>query len=224
MAGQCVEAIKCQSNWDAVRGNPRGGALHPSALTHVAKVDNKQTQQTRARHDDQAHTTGSKARTRRASATKRSEGVSMPIPLKTISGSRSSECYTPKWIFDKLDITFDLDVASPEEKTHVPATNKYTQQTDGLTSLWFGNVWMNPPFARPKPWVHKFMQHKHGIALLPTSTGRWQLELWQDPQNKWVALPPIAFEGFVQPMPTRCFLIAYGENNIQAISKLGTVR
>lgn len=221
MAGQCVEANECQGNRDAVRGNPRGGALHPSALTHVAKVDNKQTQQTWTRRDTTAHSSRGKA-AGRASTTERSEGVSNQ--LKTRLGKTSPECYTPKWVFDKLQTTFDLDVAAPDQPTHVPATNKYTQQTDGLTSPWFGNVWMNPPFGQPKPWVHKFMRHAHGIALLPTSTGRWQIELWQDPRNKWVALPPMVFDGFNRPLPTRCFLVAYGQNNIEAINRFGTVR
>lgn len=148
----------------------------------------------------------------------------MSNQLKTRLGKTSPECYTPKWIFDDLEIEFDLDVAAPEQQTHVPAKHKYTEQIDGLKEPWYGNVWMNPPFGQPKPWVHKFINHANGIALLPTSTGKWQLELWADKRNHWTMLPPMIFDGFVRPLPTRCFLVAYGENNIKAIERVGTTK
>ena len=73
--GKALKRCGQSSKWDPGRGKPGGGALHPSALTHVAKVDNKQTQQTEARHETTALTTRSKA-AGRASTTERSEGVS----------------------------------------------------------------------------------------------------------------------------------------------------
>jgi hypothetical protein len=75
-----------------------------------------------------------------------------------------------QWIFDKLAITFDLDVAAPTGGCHwIPATNYYDQQTNGLTSDWYGNIFMNPPFSKINDWVTKFVQHANGIALLPMS-------------------------------------------------------
>lgn len=147
----------------------------------------------------------------------------MPNQLKSRPGV-NNECYTPKWIFDKLQIAFDLDVCAPEIPTNVPAKTYYTIRHNGLIAPWFGNVWMNPPFSKPLPWVQKFMAHANGIALLPTSTGKWQLQIWNDPNNKWVMLEPMKFDGYKNTLPTRCYLIAYGEQNIKAIANVGVIR
>lgn len=148
----------------------------------------------------------------------------MPHQLKHRHNSTNNECYTPRWIFDKLQITFDLDVCAPQHETHVPAQHKHTLATDGLTALWFGNVWMNPPFSNPRPWIDRFMQHAQGVALLPTSSGKWQLQVWNDPNNRWVMLEPVKFEGYKTALPNRCYLVAYGHANIEALARLGTVR
>ena len=91
----------------------------------------------------------------------------------------SNEWYTPAYIFDALQITFDLDVAAPycADKLHVPARNYFYQH--GLEKEWFGLVWMNPPFGGRNgivPWLDKFFNHGNGIALTPdrTSTDWWQ--------------------------------------------------
>jgi hypothetical protein len=148
----------------------------------------------------------------------------MSNQLKTRPGITNNECFTPKWIFDTLQIEFDLDVCAPDQPTHVPAKNKYTIENDGLKCQWFGNVWMNPPFSKPLPWVQRFIQHSNGIALLPTSTGKWQLQIWNDPTNKWVMLEPMKFDGYKQVLPTRCYLVAYGQHNIELLDRFGVVR
>jgi phage N-6-adenine-methyltransferase len=83
------------------------------------------------------------------------------------SPGKSVEWYTPSWVFDRLGMTFDLDVCSPgAEKTSVPATRHYTIVDDGLTSPWFGTVWMNPPYTGIRPWTQKLAAHGDGIALV----------------------------------------------------------
>ncbi|MCE2597172.1 hypothetical protein K6Y31_20570 [Motilimonas cestriensis] len=62
------------------------------------------------------------------------------------------EYYTPPlWpnLARELMGQIDLDPASNEiaNKT-IQATAIFTQQTDGLSQNWFGNVWMNHPFHR----------------------------------------------------------------------------
>jgi len=140
----------------------------------------------------------------------------------------SDDYYTPKWIFDKLNITFDLDVAAPPGGCHwIPATNHYDQQTNGLTSDWHGNVFMNPPFSKPIDWVNKFMQHANGIALLPMSKSKWFDNIWAD-QNAMLILPQNL--KFVDPkggngsifMPSCLF--AYGQHNVDALHNIGRVR
>lgn len=93
----------------------------------------------------------------------------------------TDEWYTPAYIFEALGEHFDLDVASPPIRYHVPARAWLTQTDDGLkyAPFWHGFVWMNPPFGGRNglvPWLDAFFAHGHGIALTPdrTSAPWWQ--------------------------------------------------
>ena len=111
-----------------------------------------------------------------------------------VSEYGKDECYTPKWIFDKLGLLFDLDVASSNHPLiEVPAKQRYTIEDDALSKPWFGRVWMNPPFTKVTPWVDKFLEHGNGLCLVPTSSnGKWGNKLWDSdagctflPANMW---------------------------------------
>ena len=56
------------------------------------------------------------------------------------SKGKSDEWYTPKYVFDALDCTFDMDIASPIDRTHchVPASRFITEMS--LSADWFGYV------------------------------------------------------------------------------------
>ena len=90
------------------------------------------------------------------------------------AAGESDEWYTPKYIFDALNLTFDLDVAAPiGGPRHVPAKAWLTQNEDGLISQWRGLIWMNPPFGHQKhkrAWLKRFFGHQNGIALVPDRT------------------------------------------------------
>lgn len=105
----------------------------------------------------------------------------MALGSRTKAGNpKNDEFYTPKYIFDRIGIPFDLDVAAPIGGTHVPADRYYTQQDDGLAQEWAGLIWMNPPFSAPTLWVDKFITHANGIALLPTSKAKWFKRIWEE--------------------------------------------
>ena len=87
--------------------------------------------------------------------------LSVFIPSKSESHSEqrphvsynagNSEWYTPS---DYIELarevmgSIDLDPASTDiAQETVKAGTYYTQQTDGLTHEWSGNVWLNPPYA-----------------------------------------------------------------------------
>jgi phage N-6-adenine-methyltransferase len=146
-----------------------------------------------------------------------------PMPQQS---NTSDDYWTPKWIFDALGIEFDLDVACPPEgPAHTPAKAFYTQETDGLASPWYGNVWMNPPFSKLTPWTHKFIQHKNGICLLPYSKSKWFNYLWDELQG--IVSIPRGQAAFVQgDIFLPCFLGAMGDQNLEALhrSKIGRVR
>lgn len=88
------------------------------------------------------------------------------------SQHKSVEWYTPAWVFEALDLEFDLDPASPHDmESFVPATTKYTVFDDGLSKDWFGTVWMNPPYGKETPfWMKRFIEHNNGIALVFSRT------------------------------------------------------
>lgn len=143
-------------------------------------------------------------------------------------GQTSDDYYTPKWIFDTLGVEFDLDVACPPNgPLFTPTKAYYDQAADGLASPWFGNIWMNPPYSNPSPWVEKFIQHANGIALLPFTKSKWCQALW-DGSASMVYMRAITFErsemNVVTQAPFSLGLWALGQKNVQAIANIGRVR
>ncbi len=142
---------------------------------------------------------------------------------------RDNECYTPKWIFDKLGLDFDLDVASSDSPLiTVPTKNKYTLNDDALSQTWFGRVWMNPPFSKVTPWIDKWIDHNNGLCLVSlASNGKWINKLW-DSNAGCLYLPSnIAFigaSGLEVKMRWRSAIFALGNDNIAALRNLGKVK
>ena len=145
-----------------------------------------------------------------------------PMPQE----ARTSDDYwTPKWIFDALGVEFDLDVACPPDgPPHTPAKAWYTQETDGLASPWFGNVWMNPPYSKTTPWVHKFIEHGNGICLVPFARSAWANKLWDACDA--VMMLPSSFKFDQGSIFMETMLAAYGSHNVEALhrSRIGRVR
>ena len=137
------------------------------------------------------------------------------------------EYYTPDWIFSKMGLIFDLDPAHPPFATSVPCAYYYTKEQDGLNQKWFGSVWMNPPFSESKRWVHKFMEHRNGVALLPFAKSQWMTDIWNDAEAITVLPYNIRFsyEGKLNGsifLPVGLF--AYGQEHVKALDKIGVVR
>lgn len=137
---------------------------------------------------------------------------------------QTDEWYTPKYIFDALGCTFDMDVAAPVDRTHchVPARTFLTERS--LGSRWTGFVWMNPPFGGRNslsPWLGKFMAHGNGIALTPDRTSApWFRSAW--PRADLVMfLPKVKFirpDGSLGRQPgTGTALWAVGERACRAL-------
>jgi hypothetical protein len=142
------------------------------------------------------------------------------------SATTSDDYYTPKWVFDALGLTFDLDVAAPPGGApFVPADTYYTVEDDGLLQPWHGRVWMNPPFSKTEPWGDKFIAHRHGVALVPTSNGRWYTRLWAAADG--FTIGPEQFEfvnGSGHGIPRRICLAAFGDECVAALRNIGPVR
>ena len=134
----------------------------------------------------------------------------------------SDDYYTPLWLFELLDIEFDVDVASPPHKTNVPCKKYYTQADNGLVQPWQGNVWMNPPFRNTAPWAYKFMDHQHGICLVPMSKTKWFNNLWS--QCDAIVPLPNNFTFQQGAIFLGTVLCAYGTKNVEALTRIGRTR
>jgi len=80
---------------------------------------------------------------------------------------------------------FDLDPAAGCEPTPI-ADNRYTVEDDGLSSPWFGNVWLNPPFSEKTAWYRRLVsQYNSGNVARAVAIGRdgWSAEWFQ----RWFA-------------------------------------
>jgi hypothetical protein len=141
---------------------------------------------------------------------------------------KSDEHYTPKWLFDRMGIVFDLDVAAPIHGADVPAHKYYTEADDGLAQDWSGRVWMNPPFSKPSPWVDKFIANNNGIALLVVSKSKWFKQLWRVADGVMPTPPDMKFwrpDGSNKTISFQTFLFALGSDNVEALHRLeGRVR
>ena len=78
--------------------------------------------------------------------------------------SGETEYYTPIEIVEaarRVMGSIDLDPASsPVANRHVQAKRFFTEEDDGLTHDWSGNVWMNHPFGKEDNplWVGKLVK------------------------------------------------------------------
>jgi hypothetical protein len=135
--------------------------------------------------------------------------------------------YTPSWIFDAMGLEFDIDVCAPPGGIPwIPARRHFTQADDGLLQEWSGRVWMNPPYSQATPWVRRFMAHAHGVMLIVHAKSAWHPALWKVADG--VVIPDDYFDFVGGPnggsIFAPVFFAAFGDECVDAISNLGTVR
>lgn len=150
--------------------------------------------------------------------------------ISNLENFNSDQHFTPQELFASLNCVFDLDVAGFHGQNHVPATKVFCECChDGLKQVWSGFVWMNPPYSNPTPWIHRFIQHNNGLALLPITRGKWWDLVWASNGH---ILPTLYNFKFVRPdgvkrdITFRTMLFGLGQTSYQALvnSKLGKVR
>ena len=139
----------------------------------------------------------------------------------------NDDWYTPKWIFETMGLEFDLDVAAPPGGiSWIPAKRHFTMAEDGLLQPWSGRVWMNPPFSKMTPWADRFREHRNGVAILPLTKNNWSQRMWES-DAVMVMLPSnMTFMRGGKPMGIQfcVMLCAFGDENVEAIRKVGHAR
>ena len=95
--------------------------------------------------------------------------------------NENNEYYTPKWVFNSLNVNFDLDVCAPTGGVEwIPAAAWFDETMDGLQQNWHGFVWCNPPYSNPTPFINKFIEHANGIMLVQVSKSNAFIKLWNE--------------------------------------------
>lgn len=141
----------------------------------------------------------------------------------------TNDYYTPKWLFDLMGLSFDIDVAAPAKGIPwIPAKRWFSQADDGLSQNWGGGlVWMNPPFSNITPWVNKFIENNNGIALLVVSRSKWFAELWDKADAVMATPAALKFErpdGTTKAISFQTFLFALGEPAKAALHRTNLAR
>lgn len=105
------------------------------------------------------------------------------------NNSGENEWYTPEcYIISARKVmgSIDLDPASNEYANKIIKAKKYfDSKTDGLKQKWFGNIWMNPPYAQPliNDFINRLETESYNQAIVlvnnatETSWGQKILEL-----------------------------------------------
>lgn len=125
---------------------------------------------------------------------------------------------------------FDMDpCAAPSPRPWSTAARHIELPEDGLAVEWIGRVWCNPPFgAHTGAWLHRMAEHGNGIALAfaRTDTAMFHRHVFgRADAVMFLAKRP----HFYRPDGSRAAgnsggpicLIAYGENNAQALRASG---
>jgi phage N-6-adenine-methyltransferase len=142
--------------------------------------------------------------------------------------NKTVEWYTPKWIFNALNLKFDLDPCHPEEKLDwIPAAKHYSEKDNGLIQEWTGRIWLNPPYGKhTSEWLAKMHDHRNGIALVFARTDcKW----FHDYCTKADAILFIKSRvKFIDGLGVTSksgagsgsMLIAWGSDNVEALKKM----
>lgn len=137
---------------------------------------------------------------------------------------QSDDWITPKYIFDEIGETFDLDVAAPQGGPRYVPCDAWISE-GSLGADWHGFVWMNPPFGHQRhklEWLGKFIDHGNGIALMPDRTSApWFQQAVKQMDMALFMAPKVKFErvdGSVGGSPgTGTVLMAIGARGAAAL-------
>jgi hypothetical protein len=138
---------------------------------------------------------------------------------------------SPKPLIDALTENgkkpFDLDPAAANPRPWDCARVNWS--VDGLIRIWFGLVYLNPPFDRyvVGEWVRKLAAHNNGICLLHARTeAEWFEPIWQRAAAILFMADRIKFyrpDGSEQPANSGAppILAAFGDEAVSRLHRSG---
>src|SRR6266700_2324155 len=90
----------------------------------------------------------------------------------------TNDWLTPPTLLTMLG-TFDLDPCGCAGMPWRTATTTYfLPEHDGLTELWRGRVWCNPPYGpNVGDWARRMVEHANGVMLI---FARFDTRAWQE--------------------------------------------
>ena len=135
----------------------------------------------------------------------------------------NDEWLTPPEIINSLG-EFDVDPCTPINRPWDTALIHYNKNDDGFTKEWHGRVWCNPPYGRETfQWINKLAAHGNGMTLIfaRTETIGFHSEVWNKADAIFFFKGRLKFH-YVDGTQGQCAnapscLVAYGQNNVEAI-------
>lgn len=152
---------------------------------------------------------------------------------KGIDGHQSADMKTDEWLTPPSLLRtlgpFDLDPCSPIKRPWPTARKHFTIEDDGLSQVWEGRVWCNPPYGlAATKWLEKLAAHGNGMTLIfaRTETEMFFSQIWEKADAVLFLRGRLFFytvEGkrAVHNSGAPSCLVAYGENNVQALENSG---
>jgi hypothetical protein len=135
------------------------------------------------------------------------------------------ERYTPTWVFDAMDVEFDVDLAAPPGGIpYIPAKAHFSEEDDALAHDWSGLfAWCNPPYSIASTFGRKWLQEiSDGVWLGPQSHST-QYRIGLQDRSRCIWIPNEmqftygdSLEGIAFPV----FFAGFGDRGEQAIVNL----
>lgn len=135
--------------------------------------------------------------------------------------SNKEDWATPQWLFDELNHEFRFTIDAAASRDNAKCNRYFTKQTDGLSNVWSGTVWCNPPYGKGIiDWVKKaYESQKDGVTtvmLLPARTDtKWFHEYVLGKAEVRFLRGRIRFEGssYNAPFPSILVIFRGSSNN-----------
>lgn len=96
--------------------------------------------------------------------------------------SERGDWETPQAFFDLVDAEFEFTLDAAASAANAKVAQYLDEDADGLSQLWSGTVWCNPPYGRSiGDWVHKgFESAQSGATVVMLIPARTDTAYWHD--------------------------------------------